>query len=401
MKRPPHSRPPPQQEHETLDDPSSSSEIALPSLPPIIRRTNRALHCLYSTEINPNETVWRDRYHFLLSRGYKLRPRYHPEWTPSWLETSADPWNCEDGIEQFAPMVMDATRQGDGKVVCLKRSERKSDEVEIGRYLSSSHVSGSRRNHCVEILDFFSDPLTPNVQYIAMPVLRSFDDPEFGTIGEVVDFVTQVLEGMEFMHSQLVAHGDLTGPNIMMDARPILPHGWHFVADHCTPNGLDPLTPLSRIDRPVRYVIVDYDVSIRMRPGQPHLINDNGGRDRDPPELATRRPYDPFKLDVFTLGNVYNKEFYQKYLGLDFLADLMKEMMTPDFSKRPSAHAALQQWLMVRSSLNVSMARWRLRRQSESIGERVVLDTVAAARESLHSVKRLFHGEEKKAWATT
>jgi hypothetical protein len=27
-----------------------------------------------------------------------------------------------------------------------------------------------------------------------MPLLRPFDDPEFGAVGEVVDFVTQMLE---------------------------------------------------------------------------------------------------------------------------------------------------------------------------------------------------------------
>ena len=48
----------------------------------------------------PYEEIWVTLYPFLLSRGYKLRPRYHPEWIPSW---TGDPdtfaaFHSEDGI---------------------------------------------------------------------------------------------------------------------------------------------------------------------------------------------------------------------------------------------------------------------------------------------------------------
>jgi hypothetical protein len=111
---------------------------------------------------------------------------------------------------------------------------------------------------------------------------------------------------------------DLTGPNIMMDARPILPHGWHFVRTALAPNGVDPVHPLPRIDHHVRYIIIDYDNSVRFRPGQSRLINLPGGRDQEVPELKRPRggsrqivPYDAFKLDVFTVGNLFSKELHQ------------------------------------------------------------------------------------------
>lgn len=97
----------------------------------------------------------------------------------------------------------------------------------------------------------------------------------------------------------------------MMDARAILPHGWHFTSSHLAANGVDILDPLPRIDHPVRYIIIDFDISVRYCPGQPHRIKDLGGRDQEPPELATGEPYDPFKLDVFTVANVFYKGFYQ------------------------------------------------------------------------------------------
>lgn len=61
--------------------------------------------------------------------------------------------------------------------------------------------------------------------------------------------------------------------------------------------------------------------------------------------------------------------------------------------ERPTADLAIQHWCNVKDQLDVSVARWRLRKRDESIGERVVLDTVAAARQGIHNVKRLFNGQ--------
>jgi hypothetical protein len=66
--------------------------------------------------------------------------------------------------------------------------------VEIGRYLSSEHMLHDPTNHCVPILDYFRDPTDPTIKYIVMPILRPSNDPAFRVIGEVVNFVSQVLE---------------------------------------------------------------------------------------------------------------------------------------------------------------------------------------------------------------
>lgn len=68
-------------------------------------------------------------------------------------------------------------------------------------------------------------------------------------------------------------------------------------------------------------------------------------------------------------------------------------MMTHDFNQRPTAVAALQYWYNIRTHLDTAIARWRLRKQNETVGERVVLDTVAAARNGIHNMKRLFNNE--------
>jgi hypothetical protein len=97
----------------------------------------------------------------------------------------------------------------------------------------------------------------------------------------------------------------------MMDARSILPQGWHFARQRLAPNGVDAIAPRVRIDHPVQYFIIDYDCSMRFGSGEVHFVRAFGGADSDPPELTMPHKYDAFKVDVFTLGNVFDKDFYQ------------------------------------------------------------------------------------------
>ena len=45
------------------------------------------------------EAEWRDRQVFLEKHGYMLRPRYHPEWVPSWLSNGKHAEECEDFVK--------------------------------------------------------------------------------------------------------------------------------------------------------------------------------------------------------------------------------------------------------------------------------------------------------------
>ena len=89
---------------------------------------------------------------------------------------------------------MDAKRIKDGTTVCLKAVYRTPKEADIARYFSSPDLLQEPANHSVPILDVFRDPSASDFEYLVMPLLRPFDDPEFTVIGEVVDFVTQILE---------------------------------------------------------------------------------------------------------------------------------------------------------------------------------------------------------------
>ena len=49
-------------------------------------------------DLSSGEKAWRNRQKMLERHGYLLRPRYRPEWVPSWLGTEEPPYEFEDGI---------------------------------------------------------------------------------------------------------------------------------------------------------------------------------------------------------------------------------------------------------------------------------------------------------------
>lgn len=90
---------------------------------------------------------------------------------------------------------MVATRMSDGKVVAIKQVGHSSHEIEIAEMLSTREsLLQDPMNHCVPILDHFSDPEEPNVDYIIMPLLLPFDNPAFYDISEILNFMFQMLE---------------------------------------------------------------------------------------------------------------------------------------------------------------------------------------------------------------
>ena len=89
------------------------------------------------------------------------------------------------------PNVIDATRRSDQFLVSIKSTMNDTRELHIASYLTEKR---SDRNHCVPILDHFTDTRDAELDYIIMPLLRNFNDPEFYSIREATEFIHQVLE---------------------------------------------------------------------------------------------------------------------------------------------------------------------------------------------------------------
>lgn len=55
-------------------------------------QVSREIGTLFDSEI-----WWRDHFHEIKSHGYILRPRYRPDWVPSWKNSGKDFFTVEDG----------------------------------------------------------------------------------------------------------------------------------------------------------------------------------------------------------------------------------------------------------------------------------------------------------------
>ena len=121
--------------------------------------------------------------------------------------------------------VVYATRTSDGEQVCIKRVVTGSSEARIVCMLSSVSmvIRGQSENHAVPVFTAFEDEENVYITYLVMPLLRHIDDSTFMAVGDVVDFVDQLLEvrvqwhwqtcsvtdisqGLAFLHKNGVAH---------------------------------------------------------------------------------------------------------------------------------------------------------------------------------------------------
>jgi hypothetical protein len=69
-------------------------------------------------------------------------------------------------------------------------------EARIHRFLCSpdSELSMDPKNHCVPLLAVLDPPDQPDYLIFVMKLLRAYDEPDFDTVGEVVDFFQQIFE---------------------------------------------------------------------------------------------------------------------------------------------------------------------------------------------------------------
>ena len=96
-----------------------------------------------------------------------------------------------------------------------------------------------------------------------------------------------------------------------MEADAMYPEGFHpadimFKRDY---SGW--ATPIPRSVAGVKYYFADFGISVHIPEEDPRkLVTGFFGRDQEPPELSNPDPYDPFKLDIFIIGNMFRQEFF-------------------------------------------------------------------------------------------
>ncbi|KAG6834913.1 hypothetical protein H0H93_006422 [Arthromyces matolae] len=144
-------------------------------------------HSYDPADLTEEEIFWRDHYNYLKNRGYTLRKRYEPDWTPSWLNSSKLALDCEDSSPLFHWPIQDATRP-DGSLVALKRIDigQLQDDLPMLKLLSSKEFLHNPRNHCVPILEIIEPQEGTRTTFVVMPLLYDPELPAFETIGETI-----------------------------------------------------------------------------------------------------------------------------------------------------------------------------------------------------------------------
>ena len=100
----------------------------------------------------------------------------------------------------------------------------------------------------------------------------------------------------------------------MMDASSLYPDGFHPVVLDWTTDALGMAKAFSRYTAPtpVKYYFVDFGISSHFSPEDTErLVLGADGLDKTVPELSPAVPYDPFKVDIFVLGNFLRKRVYK------------------------------------------------------------------------------------------
>jgi hypothetical protein len=178
----------------------------------------------------------------------------------------------------------------------------------------------------------------------------------------------------------------------MMDADAMYPEGFHPVSLDHTPDRSRPAFHTTRTVAGARYYFVDFGLSVHTSEANSQmLVTGNDGRDQDPPELSDTTLYNPFKLDIFIIGNMLKQEFckvgvlrrhrlpfrlkvIQPFANLDLLEPLIKEMTNPVPALRPDAAEAFALWKGIRDAVWTIKREWRPRPRSEHPIDTIVLD---------------------------
>ncbi|KIY45828.1 hypothetical protein FISHEDRAFT_76073 [Fistulina hepatica ATCC 64428] len=286
----------------------------------------------------PWEERWVELHPFLTSLGYKVRPRYCPDWIPSWDEGD-DLSNVEDAIVLPSPSCLDGIRIKDDQPVVFKRTTK--EEAQLTKRLSDMRGA---HNHTVPVFDILQLPDSED-WLIIMDRIRRADDPPFAKVGEVYQFVMQAVAGLKFMHRLNVAHRNITMYNMLFNGRRIIPfESWHFVR----PWTVDGAHELKEVyfrfkSDPVIYYYCDFHTAVSFPSNSKRRrVPCYKGQHHIPPEAEANldKPIDPFKADVWQLGAMMRQSLLDVYTDIEWLAPFADMLCNPDPDKRPTATKA-------------------------------------------------------------
>ncbi|KAH9481851.1 hypothetical protein JR316_0006381 [Psilocybe cubensis] len=303
------------------------------------------------------EQFWVDIQPFLLQRGYRLRPRYDPNWKPSWLQVKPgkdpNPLLYEDSLFSKGDILIDAIRMEDGQKVVLKKVETATQEIPFATTFSSKEWKKDPRNCCVPILDVIMIPCDDDHAFI----------------------------GLEFLHDGNIAHGDICWGNIMMDPSKVIPKGTHFVLWNSHTG-----KPFKKFEwktrwsvKPVQYYIIDFGISMKCL-DKDALGLGQWGQDKTVPEMLKNEWCNLLMVDIYQLGNVF-KQCLSTYQGLYAFAELADMMTKENPNERPTAAESVRMCKKIIADAtgtdNMTNRVWKIKRLLDGkLGSGLMLTTL-------------------------
>ncbi|KAJ7145462.1 kinase-like domain-containing protein [Mycena filopes] len=315
-------------------------------------RQEAAANATYSELLYDDEQFWVRSQPFLLTKGYQLRPRYHPNWAPSAQGLRRN--QHEDLVESFFNHVLDATRIEDGKKVVLKHVPNDGSEITLMKFLNTPSARSDPKNRTIPLLDIISEPNSP-WSFLVMPYCRRFNYPPFHCRNEFLEAMAQFMEGLQFMHDHNIAHFDIAPQNMVMDESRVVPNGSHF----CRPRTHTGFYGLfSWHDRctvgPVDYYYIDFGLSSHHPNGRDTAATLGTLRTFPTiPELSQTVPYNPFGVDIFQLGLTI-RQLIDDYPALEDFRSVADNMTTLNPDERPTPADALVQLGSISATMSPS-----------------------------------------------
>ncbi|EKM54749.1 uncharacterized protein PHACADRAFT_258793 [Phanerochaete carnosa HHB-10118-sp] len=312
--------------------------------------------------LRPHDVFWREHCEWLREKGYELRPRYKPGWSPS--SSSQTTKTLERDFDEDRAMpgdILDATRISDGRAVVLRKVSRHADtqKLEVHQYLATWPLVSHPKNHSVPILDILRVPGEhKTVRILVMPLLQPFHVPAMQTVGEAVDFLGQVFEGLQFMHSCNIAHRNCSDIGIMQDPEPLYPS----VKRRRTSRVKRATRGSESTLRPVRYYLVDFGRSQKYQHGSRFHVASQVSVVSDAAAVGVD---DPYATDIRCLGETISETFLETMNGLEFLAPLVADMTKNDPAARPDMDAVVAIFRKLKGRLHWWKLRSRLVRKDE------------------------------------
>ncbi|PIL28179.1 hypothetical protein GSI_09716 [Ganoderma sinense ZZ0214-1] len=191
-------------------------------------------------------------------------------------------------------------------------------------------------NHMLPLLELIElDDITfgvfPKVAFSCSELYHGWAE---SSVGDILEMIAQCLEALVFLHTCGIAHRDAFKDNFVIQWVPE-----SLRIDYDSPSS-----------RP-RVYMIDFELAIRFpldspkeervcvgRPsGGSESLPGPSGRPM-PPEVLSGQPYDPFKLDVWQLGNSIS-DLKSTIPEID---KVLVSMVDPDPATRPTAYEAMR-----------------------------------------------------------